>query len=290
MSVEYNDFDENEDKQRQCYKQMKCFWPKCRYNSDYESNFNQHISHHLNKRQFVCEECNKQFHEDSKLFKHKRYVHSNVRPFICHRKDCNKRFKTNVHLKSHLLTHSSVKSFCCDECDKRFKRENDLRKHFSVHTNVRPFSCPQSNCNKTFKRKSDLLLHQIIHSEKPFNCEECNQLFSDKNSLNSHKCFHSKQKRFKCDFKDCDKEYYKSFNLKIHKNRYHYHIKSHKCFHNNCNKSFVTLNSLKLHILHKHSTDRPFKCNFQQCQSSFKSSNCLRRHKLVHSKIYVNLK
>ena len=31
ISVECNAFDVNEDKQRQCYKQLKCFWPKCRY-------------------------------------------------------------------------------------------------------------------------------------------------------------------------------------------------------------------------------------------------------------------
>ena len=40
ISVECNAFDENEDKQRQCYKQFICFWPKCRYTSNYESNFN----------------------------------------------------------------------------------------------------------------------------------------------------------------------------------------------------------------------------------------------------------
>ena len=27
ISVEFNAFDVNEDKQRQCYKQLKCFWP-----------------------------------------------------------------------------------------------------------------------------------------------------------------------------------------------------------------------------------------------------------------------
>ena len=31
ISVENNAFDVNKDKQRQCYKQFNCFWPKCRY-------------------------------------------------------------------------------------------------------------------------------------------------------------------------------------------------------------------------------------------------------------------
>ena len=58
ISVECNAFNVNEDKQRQCYKQLKCFWPKCPYSAKYASTLNEHISHHLNKRQFVCEECN----------------------------------------------------------------------------------------------------------------------------------------------------------------------------------------------------------------------------------------
>ena len=52
IGVECNDCDENEDKQRQCYKQFKCFWPKCRYSDDHESEVIRHISHHLNKR--IC--------------------------------------------------------------------------------------------------------------------------------------------------------------------------------------------------------------------------------------------
>ena len=31
ISVKCNAFDVNQDKQRQCYKQLKCFWPKCRF-------------------------------------------------------------------------------------------------------------------------------------------------------------------------------------------------------------------------------------------------------------------
>ena len=52
ISVECNAFDENEDKQRQCYKQFICFWPKCRFSATNEFKLNRHISQHLNRRQF----------------------------------------------------------------------------------------------------------------------------------------------------------------------------------------------------------------------------------------------
>ena len=84
ISVECNALDENEDKKRQCYKQLKSFWPKCRYSCDGKSDLNQHISHHLNKRQFVCEEFNRLFHNNSGLLNHKRYLYSNERFFCSH--------------------------------------------------------------------------------------------------------------------------------------------------------------------------------------------------------------
>ena len=202
-----------------------------------------------------------------------------------HKMFAKKRFKTNNHLKRHLLSHSSVKSFCCDKCDKRFKSEEVLRNHYLVHTNVRLFNCPQKDCNKTFKRKTDLSLHQRIHYDKPFKCEECKQLFSDKNSLNSHNCFLSMQRRYECNFKGCDKKFKLKITLNQHKKQIHYRIKTHKCFHNNCDKSFCSSYQLKSHISFKHSTDRPFKCNFQQCQSSFKTLSNLNRHKYcIHLK------
>ena len=273
-----------------------CFWPKCRFSSNFKSDLDKHISHHmnnLNKKLFVCDECKKHFHNNSNLLNHKQNIHSNVRSFKCNRNDCNKRFQTFGNLNRHLLSHSSVKSFGCNKCDKRFKTKPDLRNHHLVHTNLRPFKCPQNAFNKTFKRKPDLMTHQIIHSDKPFNCEKCDKIFNNKNNLISLKCLHSIQTPFKCNFKSCDKRFRHKKSLNIHKKYVHYGIKSHKCFHNNCDKSFVTLSDLKSHIRYKHSTDKPFKCNFQQCQSSFKFMNELKRHKYkIHFKICnsINIK
>ena len=134
ISVECNAFDVNEDKQRQCYKQLKCFWPKCQFSANYESDLNRHISYHLNERQFVCEECNKQFHTNSTLLQHKYYFHRNDRSFICQRIDCNKRFKTKRELIRHNISHTSDQNFKCDKCDKRFKFKRNLIRHNKTHS------------------------------------------------------------------------------------------------------------------------------------------------------------
>ena len=227
----------NEDKQRQCYKQLKCFWPKCRYSCNRHSELNQHILVHSNKKNIICDECNKQFHHNSRLLKHKRYVHSNDRPFVCNQINCNKRFKTKAHLIQHNLTHSSVKSFGCNKCDKRFKTFSDLNIHKKfVHTNIQPFVCPQSDCNKRFKRRYNLNQHKRIHcSEKPFECEECNKKFKSQSYLMSHKLIHSNVKQFICDVNDCIKRFKQRSGLYDHKIRFHSGIKRHKCHHNNCN-------------------------------------------------------
>ena len=160
ISVECNAFDVNEDKQRQCYKQLKCFWPKCRYSCKQSSHLNEHISHHLNKRQFVCNECNKQFNHNSHLIQHKRSGHSNDRPFVCNGINCNKRFKIKSNLMLHLLRHPSVKSFGCNKCDKRFKYKSTLILHKSCHSNERQFKCDFKNCKKKFNYKSNLYHHK----------------------------------------------------------------------------------------------------------------------------------
>ena len=160
INVECNGFDENEDKQRQCYKQLKCFWPKCRYSCDFESQLNQHISHHLNKRQFVCNECNKQFNSCSSLSVHKNSVHSNVRPFVCSESNCQKSFKLKDRLNKHLKIHSTERSFKCDECDRRFRYKELVSKHKRIHSKQISFRCDAIGCERRFRNSKTLKEHK----------------------------------------------------------------------------------------------------------------------------------
>ena len=218
----------NEDKQRQCYKQLKCFWPKCRYRAKYESDMNKHISYHLNKRKFVCEECIKQFHQNSYFLKHKRCVHSNDRPFVCNQINCNKKFKSKSEVIQHNLTHSSVKSFGCNKCDKRFKTNYELNNHKNlVHSSIRPFVCSQSDCNKSFKLKRCLYVHKMrFHSDiKRHKCfhKNCEKSFVTIHELKQHIGFkHSTERPFICKLHNCNSSFKSRANLDNHKKTFHF--------------------------------------------------------------------
>ena len=216
-------FNVNEDKQRQCYKQLKCFWPKCRYRAKEFCHFNNHISLHLEKRKFVCDKCNKQFKYQSNLISHQNSIHSTDKPFICSinncnkkfqtkkgflyhksyfhstdkafvcpQSDCNKRYKTKKHLQYLELRPSSVNNFGCDKCDKRFKTNSELRNHKNRnHIGIKRHKCLHNNCDKTFFNLSELKSHSIFkHStERPYKCDfhQCQLSYKTRSTLNTHK-------------------------------------------------------------------------------------------------------
>ena len=161
ISTECKALEENEDKLK-CNKHFNCFWPKCRFTTDCEYHLNQHISVHLNKRQFICNECNKRFIQKSHLIQHKQRIHSNDRPFVCPVSECGKRFKTKDVLISHKAIHSSEKPFKCDvkDCDKSFRRNSHLISHKKrIHYRLKSHKCFHNNCDKSFVSSSELKQH-----------------------------------------------------------------------------------------------------------------------------------
>ncbi|KAI9015745.1 hypothetical protein CLU79DRAFT_765615 [Phycomyces nitens] len=79
--------------------------------------------------------------------------------FKCAVQGCNSSFSRKYGLKSHMDTHSKLKTHICPElnCGSAFKRKHDLTRHSHIHTKKRPHTCPK--CNKTFPRKDALTSH-----------------------------------------------------------------------------------------------------------------------------------
>lgn len=78
--------------------------------------------------------------------------------FICHYKNCGKKFTRRYNVRSHIQTHLSDRPFACAYCPKNFVRQHDLNRHIKGHLESRHWKCP---CGKEFTRIDALKKHRL---------------------------------------------------------------------------------------------------------------------------------
>ena len=184
----------------------------------------------------------------------------NTNEFVCHFKDCDKRFKCRQNYKFHIWKHED--------------REK-------LH------SCLFPGCDYKCNKKAHLTSHMTTHTgEKPFKCWECTKSFGVKESLKNHReRYHNAlDQPLVCDIDGCGKQFQTNLSLNTHQRSIHPKTFKFVCEHQNCNyKSGSKFTYLK-HLC-THSDDRPFKCHIDGCDKSFKSKQGLDFH-LYHTKLH----
>ena len=131
--------------------------------------------------------CQKQFHQECDLRKHKSAVHEGKRRFVC--ETCGFPCVSKQSLEKHILSKHEKQILKCPYCDyretssKRFYNHYNLMHTKSLILNQQQLHTPMSDqcsqCSRQFENDFILKLHiEFDHQAPKFWCDQCGKQFS----------------------------------------------------------------------------------------------------------------
>lgn len=135
--------------------------------------------------QFKCENCDKVCATKSLLREHAK---SHFESYVYQCELCSFKSPSPSGIQHHKkYRHSEERPFNCQFCDAKFKSKSDLRKHIDIHSSETPFKC--SLCSFECRCCHTLNRHQkIVHenSKQIYECHICDRKFTRGNNLSRH--------------------------------------------------------------------------------------------------------
>ncbi|XP_071549727.1 uncharacterized protein [Panulirus ornatus] len=144
----------------------------CNKTFTYRHRYLNHIAHHSDEKNFVCQKCKKGFLTRQALYCHNKQVHEkyNYR-YPC--SFCEKVFICNAKLVEHIRTHTGEKPFACDLCSVAFAAKATFKSHMKlVHS--------QASKQRRWKRSKDMPLCY------KYNCPLCDMKDLRADELEGH--------------------------------------------------------------------------------------------------------
>lgn len=175
-----------------------------------------HTKHDLNEKNFICKICNKIYKTNHSLLSHMKNIHS--AKHINEQLECDfckKKYAGLNSLKVHMQRYhlSDNKRFECDVCQKKFLYQSYLEIHKKNHSDSKCYFCEL--CGQGFKYKKSLVSHEQSHlGIKKFKCDVCEQSFNHTGDFKIHKRLHTGERPYVC--KICDQRFIASTNLTKH--------------------------------------------------------------------------
>lgn len=101
---------------------------KCGISVKNKSVLRKHIKLHIEMKQaHKCDVCGKVCANRTAMTRHKKFVHYTKRSYKCN--VCSKYFKTALHLREHIATHTGIYLYSCPHCTKTFNANGNLYAH-----------------------------------------------------------------------------------------------------------------------------------------------------------------
>lgn len=157
---------------------------------------------------------------------------------------CKKKFPTQAHVNAHMVADHGQK-FQCNKCFKNFANRRTREKHMWRHDK----------------------------SKLKYKCDLCDYAGLFASNLTLHMTTHSREKRFVCDYVDCDKKYFTKGELTKHIQLYHSRDVFLDC--PECSKRFRGKKLLNIHMR----THGPPTFECELCHEKFKHYSHLTYHR-----------
>jgi len=169
---------------------------------------------HLGEKRYKCSHCSKVYSYSTDLARHLSLSHQGG---VLQRDPCPTCGKmiAKGSMRKHLDVHITERIHKCDQCNKRFKTNTDLQTHIK-RTHSAAQECVCTTCGKEYKSKASLRAHMINHLNKKFNCEICPKEYSSLNTLRAHirNSHRPRSDKFKCQF--CQAKFDSGYRLNRH--------------------------------------------------------------------------
>mmetsp|Transcript_6868 Transcript_6868/g.20886 ORF Transcript_6868/g.20886 Transcript_6868/m.20886 type:complete len:431 (+) Transcript_6868:570-1862(+) len=100
--------------------------------------------------------------------------------------ECGSTFPTRSRLRRHVRgVHLQMRTFSCSQCTRSFAQNCHLIKHIQdVHEQRRNFECPE--CSKCFTSRYKVKRHMVIHRRPEDRCPVCREGLADVGALRRH--------------------------------------------------------------------------------------------------------
>ncbi|PIK37452.1 putative zinc finger protein, partial [Apostichopus japonicus] len=218
-----------------------------------------------------CTECDGKFITSELLEEHVKQKHKRLlKLHRCHL--CQFSSERRFDLKKHLVIHTGIKNYMCDQCGKCMSTPYNLKIHYlRLHATEeeKNITCSEDDCDfkcadkavlkDHLRQKHNLMIDnrdsEKVEKIKLFSCKHCDYTGKKESSLRYHMRIHLENRQHKC--KLCPYASKTKNNLILHM-RTHDGMQPVKC--SQCDFRGATNKIISEHILSKHAGIRPYRC------------------------------